>query len=246
MSGRIIAALLTDWGSWRIALLTLGTIGLIAALVFWRSLPHSSHFRPRAASMSRILRDARTIAADPGLPWLFATALLAMGAFIGAYNYLGFRLLDAPFALGQSAIGAVFLLYVVGSWASAFAGRLTDRHGRRRILWIMVAIMLAGLALTLSQRLPVVIGGVGIFTFGFFATHSIASAWVARRAQERRGLATAIYLSCYYLGASLIGSLSGIAWSLGHWNGLAAGLGLCLLALLASALRLRTLPADPH
>lgn len=244
MSGRFIAALLTDWGSWRIALLTLGLLGLVAAVIFWRSLPCSTHFRPRAASLSRIVEDARIIGADPGLPWLFATAVLGMGAFIGAYNFLGFRLMEPPFHLSQSAIGAVFLLYLVGSWASAFAGQLTDRHGRRKIQWMMVVIMTSGLALTLSESLPVLIVGVGVFTFGFFASHSIASGWVALRGQERRGLATAIYLSCYYLGASLIGSLSGIAWSIGHWNGLVAGLGVCLLALLIITLRLRKLAPD--
>lgn len=245
MSGRFIAALLTDWGNWRIALLALGLLGLVAALVFWRSLPHSTRFRPRAASLQRIAADARAIAGDPGLPWLFATSLLGMGAFIAAYNYLGFRLLDPPFSLGQSAIGAVFLLYLVGSWASALAGQLSDRHGRRRILWLMVLVTLSGLALTLSQRLPVLIVGIGVFTFGFFATHSVASAWVARRAQERRGLAAAIYLTNYYLGASLIGSLAGIAWGLGQWQGLVAGIGACLLALLAIAWHLRKLPPDP-
>ena len=99
--------------------------------------------------------------------------------------------------------------------------------------------------ITLSDALALLIAGVAIFTFGFFATHSISSGWVARRGQERRGLATAIYLTFYYLGASLIGSLSGFAWSLGRWNGIAAVLGLCLLLLLAIVLRLKKLPADP-
>lgn len=245
MSGRFVSALLTDWGNWRFALLALGVLGLLAAVIFWRSLPHSSRFRPRAASLSRIAADARIIAADAGLPWLFATSLLGMGAFMGAYNYLGFRLLEAPFSLGQTAIGAIFLLYLIGSWASALAGQLSDRHGRRRILWLMVVISLSGLALTLSQRLPLLIVGVGVFTFGFFATHSVASAWVAHRARERRGLAAAIYLTSYYLGASLIGSLAGLAWSLGRWNGVVAGLGACLLMLLAIAWRLRNLAPAP-
>lgn len=245
MSGRVLSALLTDLGSWRIALLTLGVLGIVSAAVFWYRLPPSRHFRARAASLSRILDDARHISRDAGLPWLFLTALLAMGVFIGVYNYLGFRLLEAPFNLGQSAIGAIFLLYVVGSWASAFAGQLTDRFGRRKVQWIVVMIMISGLLLTLSDALALLIAGVAIFTFGFFATHSISSGWVARRGQERRGLATAIYLTFYYLGASLIGSLSGFAWSLGRWNGIAAVLGLCLLLLLAIVLRLKKLPADP-
>jgi YNFM family putative membrane transporter len=199
MSGRVLAALLTEWGSWRVALAVLGVLGVIAAVVFWRRLPPSRHFRPRAAAVGRIVRDGRSLFADAGLPWLFLTAFLIMGAFVGLYNYLGFRLMDAPFHLGQSAIGAVFLLYLVGTWASAWAGQLADRHGRRNVQWVMVLVMSTGLLLTLFDHLVVIIGGVAIFTFGFFATHSLASGWVGRRAQDGRALAAALYLCSYYL-----------------------------------------------
>lgn len=241
MSGRVLAALLTEWGSWRIALAVLGVLGVLAAVLFWRRLPPSRHFRPRPASLGRIAHDARGLFGDAGLPWLFLTAFLVMGAFVGLYNYLGFRLGDAPFGLGQSAIGAIFLLYMVGTAASAWAGMLADRHGRRNVQWIMVAIMLGGLLLTLSESLAVVIAGVAIFTFGFFATHSLASGWVGRRAQERRALGAAVYLCCYYLGSSIIGSVAGIAWHDGRWVAVVAILGLCTVAALLIALRLRRL-----
>ena len=242
MSGRFVAALLTDLGSWRIALAVIGVFGLVAAVVFWRRLPDSRHFQPRAATPARILRDTLAIYRDPGLPWLFLVAFLAMGAFVGLYNFLGFRLLESPYLLGQSAIGAIFLLYLVGTWASALSGRLAERHGRQKVMWRMVAVMGAGLALTLAQPLWLIIAGVGVFTFGFFAAHALASGWVGRRAGERRALASALYLSSYYLGASVIGSVAGTAWAAGHWPGLALLLGACVLATGAVALWLRRLP----
>ncbi len=242
MSGRFLSALFTEWGSWRIALAMLGVLGCIAAVLFWRSLPPSRHFRPRPARLGRIWHDARAIAADAGMPWLFLTAFLLMGAFVGLYNYLGFRLMDAPFGLGQTTIGAIFGLYLVGTWASAWGGQLADRHGRRNILWLMVAVMAAGLALTLAPTLTPIIAGVAVFTFGFFAAHSVASGWVGRRARERRALAAALYLCSYYLGASIIGTLSGMAWEGWRWSGVAAILGACVATTLAfAASRLRRL-----
>jgi len=245
MSGRFLAALFTDWSSWRLALAALGVLGLVAAMVFWRGLPPSRHFRPREAALGRIVRDVRAIASDPGLPWLFLTGFLLMGTFVGLFNYLPFRLGEAPYHLGHTAIGAIFLLYVIGTWASAFAGRVADRHGRRNALWVMVAIMGAGLALTLAAPLVVVVAGIAICTFGFFASHSLASGWVGRRAPERPALASALYLFAYYVGASAIGTLAGTAWSTGGWTGVIAMLGTCTLATLAVALRLRTLRPRP-
>lgn len=65
---------------------------------------------------------------------------------------------------------------------------------------------------------------------------------MGRRAGERRALASALYLTSYYFGASVIGTVAGTAWAAWHWPGLAALLGACLLATLVVALLLRRLP----
>ncbi|MFL6715187.1 MAG: MFS transporter, partial [Burkholderiaceae bacterium] len=115
--------------------------------------------------------------------------------------------------------------------------------GRRRVLWIVVLTMLAGLVLTLSHAMPLIVLGVAMLTFGFFGGHSVASCWVGRRALENRALASALYLSCYYLGSSVIGSAAGWVWEAGGWPGVVAALGACLCLTLLLSLSLRKLPA---
>ncbi|MCB1910152.1 MAG: MFS transporter [Rhodocyclaceae bacterium] len=249
MSGRVVSALLTDFGDWRIALAGLGLIGVISALVFWRALPPSQNFRVRSLALPALRRDLVAIYSDRGLPWLFVTAFLLMGAFVGFYNFLGFRLVAAPFELAPAWIGAIFLTYMIGSWASAWAGRLADRFGRRNVLWSMTCVALGGLLLTRPDHLLPIAIGLALFTFGFFGAHSIASGWVGRRAGERRALAAAIYLSSYYLGGSVLGSAAGLAWTAHAWPGVVATLAACVGAVLLVSLRLRAiarkLPAEP-
>ncbi len=59
----------------------------------------------------------------------------------------------------------------------------------------------------------------------------MSASWVGRRPVPARALAAALYVCSYYLGASLIGTLSGLAWQFDGWPGvagcLAVGLGLC-------------------
>jgi MFS family permease len=136
-----------------------------------------------------------------------------MGSFVSLYNYLGFRLGQAPFELSHAAIGAIFLLYVVGMVSSPWAGRRADRHGSSPVLARMLALMAVGLALTAADRLPLVVAGVALFTFGFFGAHAVASAWVGHLAKRARSLASATYLTAYYFGASTMGWLGGHAWS---------------------------------
>jgi YNFM family putative membrane transporter len=242
MSSRLVCGVLADWVGWRVAFAGLGVLGALAAFEFWRSLPPSRRHRPRPLHPGHALADLRSVFSERGLLPLFGLALLLMGSFVSFYNYLGFRLVQAPFALSHATIGAIFLLYVVGMFSSPWAGQQADKLGSSRVLAWMLALCAAGLALTLSAALPVIIVGVALFTFGFFAAHSVASSWVGRLAQRSKSLASATYLTAYYLGASSMGWLGGHAWSAGAWLGVLGFLALLWLGCVAIALRLAQLP----
>jgi YNFM family putative membrane transporter len=246
MSSRLVCGVLADMGSWRIAFAGLGALGVVAAAEFWRSLPDSRRFRPRPFDAAQCRADFASLMRQPGLPALFALGLLLMGSFVSLYNYLGFRLGQAPFELSHAAIGAIFLLYVVGMVSSPWAGRFADRAGSSPVLARMLALMAIGLALTAADWLPSIVAGVALFTFGFFGAHAVASAWVGRIAHRARALAAATYLSAYYCGASTMGWLGGHAWAAGHWAGLLAFLGLLWAACVLAALRLRKIGVRPR
>jgi len=241
MVGRMAASVLSDFLSWRVALGVLGVAGLLAAWEFGRSLPASRNFRPSSGGLAATVHGLRRHFGDAGLPWLFALSFLLMGCFVSAYNFIGFRLLGAPFGLRQSVVGGISLLYLLGIFSSVWAGRRADRLGRRHVLWTVLGTMFAGLLLTLAHDLVLIVAGMAVFTFGFFASHSIASSWVGRRARTQQALASALYLCCYYLGSSVVGWLCGVLWAHGGWGGVVTLLGVFLGAALAIALRLRRL-----
>ena len=241
MAGRVLASVVSDLVSWRLALGMMGAAGLYVAWEFWRMLPESRNFRAGQPGMRALVDGARGHLADPGLPWLFALAFLLMGVFVSLYNYIGYRLLGAPFGLNQSLVGAFSVLYLVGMFSSVWAGRLADRIGRRNVLWIVMSVMLAGLLLTLADSLLAIVAGMALFTFGFFASHSVASSWVGLRARAPQALASAMYLFFYYCGSSVVGSLCGVMWSRGGWPGVVALLALALGMAFLIAVKLRGL-----
>lgn len=245
LCGRLLLAVLTEWTSWRIAVTILGLFGLLSAIEFARSLPPSKHFRPIELSLREMWADTRGLFRDAGLPWLFLTGFLLMGCFVSVYNYLGYRLAEAPFDLSSSQIGLVFTLYLVGMVGSAWGGKLADKIGRRNVLWMMVVVMAIGLLLTLAPSLIVIVLGVACLTFGFFGGHSVASSWIGRRALKARALASAVYLCSYYLGSSGLGSTSGLMWGFDGWNGVVALLAVVMLVLTGVSLRLRKLAPLP-
>jgi len=239
MGGRLISGFVADHASWRVAVGIIGVLGLVSAALVARGLPPSRHFERRRVDPRAFLGTFATLFRDKGLPWLFAEGFLLMGAFVTIYNYVAFRLLAAPFSLSQSHVGAIFTVYVVGVIGSAWIGSIADRLGRRRVLWATLALMLAGVALTASASLVAIVAGIAMLTFGFFGGHSIASSWVGKRAPFARAHASSFYLFSYYMGSSIAGSLGGIAWTWGGWNGVVVYVAVLVLAGLAIALKLR-------
>lgn len=236
MTGRVLTGILAESFSWRVALGTLGGMGLLAALGFILLLPSSRRFTPRKGFDPVFHLSAwGAHLRDQALAPLFAISFLSMGSFVCLYNYAGFRLVAPPYELNQRQIGLVFTVYVFGITASSVAGALADKLGRRYVLGGGLLMTLTGLALTLLPGLSMMVLGVIVITAGFFAAHSVASSWVGQLAKGNKGHASSLYLLAYYLGSSVVGSAGGWFWSSGGWNLVGAFTGALLgLALLAA------------
>ncbi len=242
MAGRLVVSIVADLEGWRWALAAVGVAGLAMAEAFRRLAPLSRNFTPSVGRPGALLRSAGALFTDRAMPLLYLEAFLLMGVFVTIYNYAGFRLMSPPYGLSQAAVGGVFLLYVLGSVSSAKFGTLAGRLGRRKVFWIPVVLLIAGVALTAMTPLVLVIAGIAVVTIGFFGAHSIASAWVGRRAQGSRGQAAAFYLFFYYMGSSVLGSAGGFAWTHAGWPGVTAFCLLLGVAALVIGLVLRTVP----
>jgi len=210
-------------------------IGIIATVIFWKTLPASRNFVPHSLRVRPLLNNLLEQFRDAGLVALFAEGFLLMGAFVTTYNYATYHLLDAPYSLSQATAGLIFIVYLGGIFASAWIGARADRVGRARMLSLMIGLMLLGIGLTMLRPLVLVITGIATVTFGFFGAHSVASTWVGLRAKRARAQAAALYLFFYYMGASVAGSLGGLFWQRWRWSGVAGFVAAILVAALGIA-----------
>lgn len=242
MLGRLVVGVIVDFVSWRWALGVLGGLALLAALIFWRNVPPSRHFRPTPLRPATLLDGFRLHLRDAALPWLFLEGFLLLGGFVTLFNYISYRLLAEPYRLSQAIVGSVSAVYLAGIYSSTSVGALADRLGRRRVLWAAIAAMLAGVLITLAEPLWLVLVGMLVFTAGFFGAHSVASSWIGRRARRARGQASSLYLLCYYLGSSVAGTAGGVFWHRWGWGGVALFIAGLLGAALLVAVRLAHVP----
>lgn len=240
MSGRLLSGVITDFTSWRVAVAVIGCFALASALMFWKILPPSRHFRPASLKPRSLLINFKLHWRDNGLPLLFAEGFLLMGAFVTLFNYIGYRLLSPPWSLSQAVVGLLSVVYLTGSWSSPKAGAMTARFGRPAVLLFSTAIMLAGVLMTLFNSVWLILPGMMLFTAGFFGAHSVASGWIGPRARRAKGQASSLYLFSYYLGSSVAGTLGGVFWHQFGWYGITVFISSLLLVALLVGNRLRS------
>ncbi len=246
LSGRLIAAFLSDHWDWRWAIAAVSFMALLGAGWMSAALPSGRGALHAPAPPRALGATLRAHLADPGLRWLFAEGFVLMGGFVTTYNYMGFRLSQPPFGLSQSQIGLLFTLYLLGAVSSTLMGSLAGRLGRRKVLWIAAALQPVGVLFTVPDNLASMVVGVALLTLGFFGGHSIASSWVGLRAESGRTEASALYLFFYYLGSSVVGTLGGWVYGAYGWNGVAAFLFALTSAGLLISVRLAKIPPPAH
>lgn len=244
MAGRIISGILTDYLGWHAALVGIGIISLVATSIFWLMLPQSSHFKPQTFNLKQLVGTLFTHLKSPSLIYLFTIGFLLMGGFVSLYNYIGFQLISPPYSLNQALVGFIFIVYLVGTFSSTWMGMLADQYGKIRILQLSLFIILIGVCITLSPNLLLKILGIAIFTFGFFAGHSIASGWVGNLAVHDKAQASSLYLFSYYAGSSIGGTASGTFYSNFGWLGVVTMIAVLSLISIIISIRLGDITKD--
>lgn len=241
MTGRIYTAAVTDYFSWRTAIGTVGVLCLVLSLYFARTLPASANFRRRPFAVRALTASLVSHLRDPGLLSLYGIIFVGMGAFVTLFNYVTFRLLAPPYALSQTHVSWIFLVYLLGSCCSTLAGHLVRRFGRGPVLALSLTVMIIGAAATLATGFAGLIAGIALFTGGFFCGHSVASSWVSVRAETAKAQASSLYLFFYYLGSSISGTVGGFCWTRWRWEGVVGLISLLLVFGLLIVSRLASL-----
>jgi YNFM family putative membrane transporter len=226
LTGRVLSGLLAAGTNWRVPFLFFGSLTLVGAAAIARGLPATQGIAEvRLGSAYRGMfvhfRNRRLIGA-------FVIGGGVFFSFIGVFTYLPYYLTAPPFRLSTALISSVYLVYVAGVATSLISGNLSRRVGRRAVMAVGLSIAGAGILGTLVHSLPAIVVSLVILCIGMFAVQSTAPAFVNANATGAKGAAGALYVTFYYVGASVGSVLPGYAWQAWGWPGVA---GTCLTAL---------------
>lgn len=218
MTGRVAGSLLAGWGGWQQAVWAIGITSLLFGFLFYWKIPASSQVSQNSISIKEKLQQMRDLLSKRLFIGMYLIAALAMGVFVSVYNYISIQLESPRYGLPHQMIAMIFVMYLTGVAGSIIVGKLSDKHRPERLLRYSLILLGAGLSMLLIPRLWALIAGLGILTFAFFSTHTIASRIVSVNASRSKSSATSIYWLSYYAGSSIIGSLTGIILTRLGWD----------------------------
>lgn len=218
MTGRVAGSLLAGWGGWQQAVWAIGITSLLLGFLFYWKIPASSQVSQNSISIKEKLQQMKDLLSKRLFIGMYLIAALAMGVFVSVYNYISIQLESPRYGLPHQMIAMIFVMYLTGVAGSIIVGKLSDKHRPERLLRYSLILLGAGLSMLLIPRLWALIAGLGILTFAFFSTHTIASRIVSVNASRSKSSATSIYWLSYYAGSSIIGSLTGIILTLFGWD----------------------------
>ncbi|MCB4760603.1 MAG: MFS transporter [Sulfurovum sp.] len=141
-------------------------------------------------------------------------------SFMAITTFITYHLAQAPFALNDQELGSLFLVLLLAVVVSPLAGRYSDRLGRVQMLFWALGSLVAGILLTLSGSLAVILIGLGLVTVGMFSVQSVAPTYLGELfPNERAKVAVLLYQMFFYFGGAMGTLVPAWVWDFGGYAG---------------------------
>lgn len=214
LGGRLLGGFIHEPLHWRYAFVSAAVLILVTSIIAYKGLPKQSEESTRKRSNISYWQLVKQ--------WqFFRLFLCAMGSFAvfsSIFNYLPFRLVEAPFNFSTQMITLLYLAYIMGIFMGPISGRISNRLGSGITLIGGSLVLASGLVMISLPYIAAIVCGLILVCTGFFCVHAAAIGALNRKLSSGQGRANALYVLFYYIGGSLGITVSGIAYEYGGWN----------------------------
>ena len=216
VTGRFLSGVVADHFGWRMSFVLLGSMNAVGAAAVWRWLPEA-RLHVHGAKFAAALRGMATQLRRPVMLATFAVGFTSLFSLVATFTYITFYLSAEPFRLGTTALGSLFMIYLVGVVVTPVCGKWIERIGHRASLIAAALAAAGGVALTLWPSMFAVLTGLALCSSGVFVCQSAAASYLGHVAGNARSSAAGLYTTFYYIGGTAGASVPAFAWHLGAW-----------------------------
>jgi len=215
-TGRAVAGLVAADANWHVSFLALAVLSLSLAVALFALLPAERTIAPThaesagAGSVMQHFRNGQLVAT-------YAIGFCVLFTQVAMFTYVTFHLAAPPFLLSTTALGWLFVVYVLGVVVTPFGGRWIDHYGHRTGLASAMAIGGGGAVLTVVPWLPAIVVGLALTSTGVFVAQVTTSSYIGAVTTRDRALAVGLYSTFYYAGGSVGAAAPALLWNAGGW-----------------------------
>jgi len=235
-SGPLMTGMVTSVAGWRVGLVVVGVVTLVAAVTIAVAMPRERNFRP-IYGVGRALKSFPMHLSNGRLVATFAVGFGVLFSLVAVFTFINFRLAAAPYFMGPAALGLIFVVYLGGVVMSPVAARLSARFGRRLVMAVVGPVILGGLACTLAAPVGAILVGLLLVSSAIFIQQTLATAFVGAAAGQAKSTAVGLYVTFYYIGGSFGGLAPAGIWHVYGWPGCVALVAVMQLVMFLTALR---------
>jgi predicted MFS family arabinose efflux permease len=151
-------------------------------------------------------------------------ACLLFMTFSALWTTLVFLLRTPPYHYGTTAAGVFGLLGASSAAAAPLVGRMSDRHGPERSIFIAILATIAGYALLLffGRMLPGLIAGIVLIDIGVQSGHVANQSRIYSLVPAARGRINTFYMVAFFVGGALGSYFGPLGFNKGGWTGFCA------------------------
>ena len=216
-SGRFFAGHLHEILGWRLGYALMALMTALGALWTAKTLPSSKNF----IKNQHIQQAFSLLFSHTKNPHVISACLLGgcvLFSLVGCFTFINLHLAHTPYQLDPSQLANLFSVYLIGMIITPLSAKIIGRFGMTKTIIFAIICSMAGLLLTLSLPLWIVIVGLTIMSSGVFITQSATISYIASHVKHGRSLASGLYYMCYYGGGSLGAWLCALAYQSGQWT----------------------------
>lgn len=216
-SGRFFAGHLHELIGWRMGYVVMAILTLVGAMWVLKMLPSSQKFQ-KSENFKNALA---TLLSHTKNRHVMSACLLGgcvLFSLVGCFTFINLHLSDELYGLSASHLANIFALYLIGMVITPLSSKLIARFGMTNTIIFAVACSMAGVLITLTAPLWLIIVGLTVMSSGVFITQSATISYIASHVSEGRSLASGLYYMGYYGGGSVGAWACAIAYKHGQWS----------------------------
>lgn len=222
LASRVFSGVVSQYLGWRSVFFIAAVFMLISTLEIILVLPEiKPTFKGNYIGLMKSILSL--VVEYPRLLIYASRAALAFGSFLAMWSTLAFKMHLAPFHAGSSIVGILGLCGIFGALSASFVGKYAKQVGVKTFNVIGCLLMLgAWYFLVLGENVYVgIIAGIILLDIGMQCIQLSNQSEIFDVCPNAYSRINTVFMTTYFIGGSLGTLLSGIAWKIEQWHGVA-------------------------